>query len=338
LCRIPASAYTASAPAVPPAAAETRPTTTTVATLSLAANSLVYNPFNLRFYASVGSSQGASGNSVAVIDPVTATITTSIFVGSEPTKLALSDDGQVLWVALDGAAAVRRIDLGTGVVGAPFFLGADPFYGLQSPRDLAALPGTHDSVIVTPKSKTSTAIGGPVIYDNGVPRDYTAANSLPEVTDLIPTYSPQLLFGYNNESTGFELTTLCMNAAGVIVAESTRVFDSFDLTFSFAQNVIYSGSGVAYDIATGSLRGTFAGRGAVAADASTRRVFFLNSNGQPTIAAYDMDTFLAAGSETLSAPSGSQADLVRWGRYGYAFRTDSKTVVIVRSSLVPDAP
>src|SRR5205807_1842585 len=92
--------------------------------ISLLTRDLVYDRRRGKIYASVPSQggavpprSGAPGNTVTVIDPITATIGPSIFVGSEPGKLALSDDGRYLYVALDGAAAVRRIDLDTQTAG-----------------------------------------------------------------------------------------------------------------------------------------------------------------------------------------------------------------------------
>ena len=43
------------------------------------------------------------------IDPLSGTITASVFVGSEPGNIALSDDGRYLYVGLNGANAVRRV-------------------------------------------------------------------------------------------------------------------------------------------------------------------------------------------------------------------------------------
>jgi len=310
----------------------------------LAANWLLYNPFDFRLYASVGSMQGPGGNSVTVIDPYMGTVVESIFVGSEPKKMAMSDDGKSLWVALDGAGTVRQIDLVSATAGQQFSVGSDGSFGPWFADNLAVLPGTHGSVVVTRYSKGSTATDGPIVYDDGVPRAYSGASGLYSVTDLIPTYSPSLVFGYNNKSTGFELTTACVNANGLLAKQVAKPFSGFGMSFSFAQNVIYSSTGVAYDIASGATLGTFAGKGPVVAEASKRRVYFLSSPTFSTSAAvyaYDMDTFLSKGSETLlpSISSGSTlANFVRWGRYGFAFRVNSQAVVIARSPLLATGP
>lgn len=93
ICTIPDSAYTATAPPIPDAPSETPPVSTTSTDLPLFANALVYSPFHRRIYASVPGIQGANGNSIAVIDGSTASVERYVPIGSEPSALALSDDG-----------------------------------------------------------------------------------------------------------------------------------------------------------------------------------------------------------------------------------------------------
>src|SRR5215203_4942478 len=79
--------------------------------IPLTTNDLVYSASTGKLYASIPSSGGSSGNSIAAIDPTTGVIGSSTFIGSEPNKLALSDDGHSLYVSLDGASAIRRFDV-----------------------------------------------------------------------------------------------------------------------------------------------------------------------------------------------------------------------------------
>src|SRR5205807_2476078 len=98
------------------------PAASGVRQLALAANDLVYDPGTRQIYASVPSSAGSTGNSITAIDPVSGALGSPVFVGSEPDKLALSDDNQYLYVGLDGAAAVRRFDLASQTAGPQFSL------------------------------------------------------------------------------------------------------------------------------------------------------------------------------------------------------------------------
>ena len=94
----------------------------TWSTVSLATKDLAYSPLTQRLYATT-----PANNSVQEIDPFTGTLLRSLFVGSQPNKLAVSDTGSHLYVGLDGAAAVARINLATFTVDLQFSLGVDDF-------------------------------------------------------------------------------------------------------------------------------------------------------------------------------------------------------------------
>src|SRR4026208_1393331 len=88
--------------------------------INLTTNDLVYSSTTGKIYASLPSAAGSGGNSIAAIDPTTGLITSTTFIGSEPNKLALSDDGHSLYVSLDGAFAIRRFDALTNSPGLQF--------------------------------------------------------------------------------------------------------------------------------------------------------------------------------------------------------------------------
>jgi hypothetical protein len=146
--------------------------------LPLQNNCLVFNPHDGLLYASVpGSAVGSLGNSIVAVDPITGNIMRQIAVGSQPNKIAISDDGTQLFVGLDGAGAVRQVNLSTGQPGQQFSLGGGP--GVYNPpytaAALAVLPGEPNSVAVFATNGIVT------IYDSGVARPKTSAG-------LINTY------------------------------------------------------------------------------------------------------------------------------------------------------
>src|ERR1044072_1285144 len=102
--------------------------TESIRQINLTTNDLVYSSNTGRIYASLPSAAGSGGNSIAAIDPTTGQITSTTFIGSEPNKLALSDDGHSLYVSLDGAFAIRRFDALTNTPGLPFSVGQDSFF------------------------------------------------------------------------------------------------------------------------------------------------------------------------------------------------------------------
>ena len=87
--------------------AEAQAETHNVRQLPIITKDVVFDRTTGKLYASVPSQAGAMGNSIARINPVTGQIEGFVFIGSEPGKLALSDDGHTLYVSLDGAAAAN---------------------------------------------------------------------------------------------------------------------------------------------------------------------------------------------------------------------------------------
>ncbi len=108
-----------------------------------------------------------------MIDPFTGTIETSVFVGSEPGKLALSDNSQYLYVSLDGAASICRVDVAAQMADLQFSLGS----GIHGPRyaeDIEVLPGNPEAIAVSLQFlSVSPRFAGVAIYVNGVPRPIT---------------------------------------------------------------------------------------------------------------------------------------------------------------------
>jgi hypothetical protein len=74
-------------------------------------------------------------------------------------------------VALDGAAAVRRVDLAGPMADLLFSLGGSAFSGPFFVDDMQVLPGSPQSVAVARENHTSDPRHeGVAIYDNGIPR------------------------------------------------------------------------------------------------------------------------------------------------------------------------
>jgi len=100
--------------------------------IALDTNDIVFDPFSRKLYASLPStSSRVTGNSIVSIDPFTGQIGTPIFIGSEPTRLGISDNGKYLYAVLSGANAVRRLDL-TTLTGTQFTT-TSPLFGALPP-------------------------------------------------------------------------------------------------------------------------------------------------------------------------------------------------------------
>jgi hypothetical protein len=298
------------------------------------ANDIVYDPVRQQIYASVASTDPSRGNTVTVINPATGAIVSSVFVGSEPRKLAMSDDAQFLYVALDGAAAVRQVDLATMTAGLQFPLGADSFLGLFYVEDMEVLPGAPNSVAVSRRNQGfSPRHQGVAIYDDGVKRPtetpgHTGSNV------IVFSESAATLYGYNNETTEFGFRRMLVSSSGVTVATvQSGLISGFGVDIEFDGGRIYATGGAVVDPASGTLAGSFAATGFVRPDVAKARVFFLEPGAQ-IVRAFDATTFTPAGSVSVPGVSGAAGSFIRWDVDGLAFRT-AQQVVIIRTDLVP---
>ena len=101
------------------------PTPSTTQVVSLGAKQIVYDSGRQLLYAAVGNADATHPNTVAIIDPSSATVTATIPVGADPHRLTLSQDSSYLYVGADGINSVQRINLTSKTVEATISLGGD---------------------------------------------------------------------------------------------------------------------------------------------------------------------------------------------------------------------
>ena len=115
--------------------------------VALDTNDVVFDPFTRKLYASVPSTATQiAGNSIVSIDPLTGALGSPVFIGSEPTRMSISDDGQYLYAVLSGSNSVRRLNLTTLTPGTQFTTISALFGAAFTASDIAPMPGNHDVV------------------------------------------------------------------------------------------------------------------------------------------------------------------------------------------------
>jgi hypothetical protein len=311
----------------------------------LATNDLVVDPLTQTIYASVPSAAGAGGNSVTPINPSDGTIGTPVFVGSEPGQMAVSDNGQYIYVSLDGAAAVRRYDVAAHTAGLQFPVGDGGFAGTLFANDLEVMPGNAETIAVSRRDRNFN-FQGVALYDNGVQRTRVVRTQA-NYDDFIEfSSSPNTIYGYG--FLGGALEKMTVDASGLTVAKSTQISGSA-LDFKYENGLIYLQSGQVYNAESGTLLGTFPlnlssdSLYRVVPDASVGRAYFItgpSSNGGPrtvTIRAFDQQTFLPTGTLDVAGVFGDVTSFVRWGANGLAFRTSGNQVFLIQTSLIPSS-
>jgi hypothetical protein len=293
---------------------------------------VAWDPGTARLYASVGSSGGALGNTVTRIDPASGAPDGSIFVGSEPARLARSDDGHYLYVGLNGASGVRRVDLGAFTAGLQWSLDAGQVAG-----DLAVMPGAAGTVAVSrQRPGYSPPLEGVTIYDDGVAR----GTSSPGHTggNRIEFGGRQtVLYGYNNAHTGFEFFTIGIDPSGARhLATNSGLLSGFSTDIIGAAGRIYGTDGSVVDPERRVRLGSFTGGSPVGVDPATGRIFSVQGSNLLVI---DMNTFQLLG--TLPWPSdvdplfGGTQKLVRFGSDGFAFAAQGELILMHSPMFAP---
>jgi hypothetical protein len=294
--------------------------------VALDVNDLAFDPFTRKIYASIPSTASqVTGNSIVSIDPLTGALGTPINIGSEPTRLVVSDDGHFLYVALLGSNAVRRMDLTTLSPGTQFILGNSPV-GVFAPKDLAVMPG-NPNVLATAGDGNGVQVWD--VTDSGATSLMNTTS--PDYGGVLAWGSPTNLYaGEENPSSG-GFTRFTVGATSFARTDSTNLDTAYG-KITYSGGLVYTDGGGVVDPsptspATPRLVGTIpnASGNSSAADATINRVFYLNQNSPNVtsriISAFDASHFTPAGSTELDGLAGGAFDLIRWGTDGLAFLT-----------------
>ena len=121
----------------------------------------------------------------------------------------MSDTGSHLYVGLDGAAAVARINLATFTVDLQFSLGVDPFYRPLLPHDIAVQPGNPNVLAVVRKPGSSSATRGVAIFESGVLSPATTSDFYRDRLEFSAT--PSRLYGLDDFTTSYDFSRLTVD-------------------------------------------------------------------------------------------------------------------------------
>lgn len=298
---------------------------------------LLYDPVRDRLLLSVanGSLPGQS-NGVAVFNPYTGLTEAFAPMGLAPSRMARSDDGQLLYVSVPDAGLVRQLNLPTLTTNYTFAVGGEAYSGVgytNYAASLAVVPRQPNSVVawtVRHPYAGSLAFGeGIALYQGGVmASNVTATGGSWEV--LFDT-SAGTLFGYNNGA----LYECNLSTNGVSLAQEYPTISGADVESGGGHLFTSYGEMVDYNpfrmdwLFTGAQ-----GAALVAPDAATSRVFYLVPSNGWQLNAYDVPSRCLLGSLTISNVLGTPSRLIRWGTDGLAFQTTSNQLFLMRSPLV----
>ena len=325
--------------------------------IPLQAKELIVDPNTHTIYASVPGNVSPGGNSITSIDPFAGTVGASVFVGSEPRRLAISDDRQFIYVGLDGEAAIRRFDIATQTAQLRIPLGSTPSTGPYIAEDIEVLPGSPQSIAVSRnRTASSPPHDGVVVFDDDVQRP-TVTNRSQTINNAIEfSASAGTLYGFDNEDTSLQFAKLSVTASGVsLVSKLPGLLNEFG-NIKFDGGLIYHTAGRVVDPEAHTIVGTYSGMNfgffnsakSVVVDSPNNRVYFLTggavdpgSNGFTRVYAFNKTTFALVASldifVTTGYTTGPVSNLVQYSPTGLAFRDDNTLYLIDAPGSTPPA-
>lgn len=315
---------------------------------------MVYDVITDRLYITIPSTDAQNGNSIGVLNPYTNILESTLFVGNNPTEMAISDNGQYIYVCFDGIPKVRRYTLNPLAFDAEFGLGIDssPSNRDYYARDIAVMPGQPTSFAVARKivDNVTPDHAGVGIYDNGIMRTV-------DFTEFI--YITKIKFKDNNTLIGHAGTSIpsstpifTINSSGLTLASTNNDMPNphpytHTSDFIYRQNKLYFMNGKRIDISAIAIQDgqytTLFGGGAVVYDELNNLVCFGDSTNSFSffeggmydgyMKRYDPTTFQMM--DTFRITTGGEIDkMISCGDDCYALLTNTRSTGNSRMTIV----
>lgn len=315
---------------------------TTLSTLVVgeAAHDLAWDSSHGVLYASVSGPSSKYGDSILVIDPSTGSILRSVFAGSGPDKLAVSDDGQYLYAGLNAESVIKRFRLPDLTLDNTITLGTDAHLGPYFALDLQVAP-QHPHTIAASlgcSGVSPSAIGGVVIFDDSIARPTKVPGwGTTEIEYLQWAVDGSTIFA-SGDYTSYYL--LSVDPTGVSLATEFRdIFPSGSggIHLEPGLGLLYTGSGQVLDPTNGQTVGSFAAKGPMVPFAALNTAFFLTWNSQYSdrfiMSAFDATRYTLNGSVSIPAAldlTGFKLPnrFIRWGSQGLASTGNGHAIYI----------
>jgi hypothetical protein len=283
---------------------------TIYAMVNVPASGLIFDPYSQQLYATVPSTAtSVTGNSVVAINPFTGTVGTPVNVGSQPTVMAETSDGNYLYIGLSGANSLAQFDLlhQSLKTTIPLTLTQSGSTTSVTPSWLATMPGSDSTIAVN--------VGSP--WNNFGIFDISGSTGTfrPNLSGIYSGVDPVFadsshLYAYDSQTSGAEFYRYSIDASGLTLIDGTTLdgMGGFSGSFELANGLVYGAAGgianpsttppsqVAtlplFDFYDSGIEGDGA---AVTVDPSLRKEFLMLVNTAGTwaygLARYDLTTY-----------------------------------------------
>jgi uncharacterized repeat protein (TIGR01451 family) len=310
---------------------------------SLSVNQLIYNPVLQRIYATVPANAPTFSNSVVVIDPVIGRLESSYYLGDDPNKMAVSDNGQFLYVGFNGSNVFRRFNLTSNAVDLQVPLGQDDYYGWPFyAAGMTVLPGMPHSVAITRAAIWQGYEPTVMVFDDGIQRSNVLGIPYNNSFAVRAASSSRLY-------TGGYFYRVTIDDTGVAAADGHDGLVGFFEDIKYQAGRVYTSGGTVIDGEAAAVVGRLPSCSFTEPDLANGRIFTLASQpvwAQPdawTLYAFDPVSLQQVGSMPLPGIINCAGNFIRWGTNGLACTTtdvygNPTQVWLIRTSLVPSGP
>ena len=314
--------------------------------VNVPASGLLFDPYSQLLYATVpGTATNLTGNSIVSIDPVTSKVGTPIPIGSEPTVMTETSDGNYLYVGLSGAKSVAQFDLLHQSLKStiPLSLTQSGTTTTVAATSLAAMPGTDTTLAINSNNSWGNfgifdILGSTGSFRPNLSGIYSGVN--PVFADASHIYA------YDSQTSGAEFYRYTVDTNGLTLIDGTTLngMGGFSGRFQLADGLVYGGGGgIANPTTTPpSQIATLAtvdfyeagistsGAGTVA-DRSLQKEFLMSVNTAGLwaygLARYDLTTYLPEAVLDMPASASSveaEWTMLRWGQDGLALLSSAE--------------
>jgi hypothetical protein len=301
----------------------------TQATIAGTFSDIAWSAARGKIYATANSDTGGISQSMLVINPMTAAIeqTVSLGQGTDPTSIALSDDGNYAYIIDSISNQVLQVNLGTLAIteSVPISL---------FPGRLKSVPGEPASFAVQRYNSGASLL----IYDGTTPRSQGFSTGSPTFLYTFGS-DASTAYAYDVNGTPPTMYQLAVTNNGFATTSQTANVDIIlgnNNDLAYAGGLVYALTGSVYDPSTKSVKAPFnmlrtsayGGNSpsyAFAVDSSLNRAYFMTDDssigttGQMTLEAFNMTTQAPTWLTRFPSSNPLGGKMIRWSTNGIAF-------------------
>jgi DNA-binding beta-propeller fold protein YncE len=300
----------------------------------------VWDEHRQLIYLSMASASTANASTIGVLDPVSGTFVTHVPAGGNPGRLAISGDGQYLYVALNELGEIRRLALPSLDLDLTIPLGTRFDGAVFGARELHVSPADPRTIAVVRSGSDSP--WDMAIFDDAVMRQQVVGGSHGPSPSTIQWDTTHRIFGVDSNTSSGSAQQIAVDPDGARISASQQGITSFDGEARLVGGRMYMERGRVFDPVTFAQLGSFplgagSSGGGFAVDSGSGRAFVVTN---AAIRSFDLETFAPIASSWLprASPTSGRTRLIRWGLDGLAVLNYESPTFGARRLLLLDGP